>query len=74
MKNETFIKFVTIMLYFSNINTETKWAGHVVRMGRGEVCTGFWWGSLRESDHWGDPGVDGRILLRRNFRKWDVGV
>jgi hypothetical protein len=26
--------------------------------------TGFWWGSLREGDHWGDPGVDGRIILR----------
>jgi hypothetical protein len=28
---------------------------------RGEVCTEFWWGSLRERDHWGDPDVDGRI-------------
>jgi hypothetical protein len=25
----------------------------------GEVSTGFWWGNLREGDHWGDPGVDG---------------
>jgi hypothetical protein len=25
-------------------------------------------------DHWGDPGVDGRIILRRIFRKWDVGI
>jgi hypothetical protein len=24
--------------------------------------------------HWGDPGVDGRIILKRIFRKWDVGV
>jgi hypothetical protein len=27
-----------------------------------------------ERDHWGDPGVDGRIILRRIFRKWDVVV
>jgi len=27
------------------------------------VCTWFWWGNLREGDHWGDPGVDGRIIL-----------
>ena len=31
--------------------------------GRGEVCTGFWWGNVRERDHWGDPDVDGRIIL-----------
>jgi len=36
---------------------------------RGEVCTGFWWGSLREGDQWGDPDVDARITLRRTFRK-----
>jgi hypothetical protein len=39
------------------------WAWHVVRLGRGEACTGFWWGNLRERDHWGDPDVDGRIIL-----------
>ena len=30
--------------------------------GRGEVCTGFWWGNPRERDHWGDPDADGRII------------
>ena len=35
---------------------------------------GFWWGNLRERDHLGDPGVDGRIILRWIFRKWGVGV
>jgi hypothetical protein len=29
---------------------------------------------LREGDHWGDPGVDGRIILGWIFGKWDVGV
>jgi len=43
-------------------------------MGRGEVYTGFWWGNLSEKDHLEDPGVEGRIILRWNFRKWDVGV
>jgi hypothetical protein len=28
---------------------------------------------MRERDHLEDPGVDGRIILRLNFRKWDVG-
>jgi hypothetical protein len=37
--------------------------------GMGELCTGFWWGSLREGDHWGDPDVDGRIILKWIFRK-----
>jgi len=27
------------------------------------------WGNLRERDHLGDPGVDGRIILRWIFRK-----
>jgi hypothetical protein len=42
--------------------------------GRGEVCTGFWWGNLRERDHWGDPDVDGRIILSLMFRKWEEVV
>jgi hypothetical protein len=37
----------------------------------GEVCTGFWGGNLRERDHWGDPDVDGSIILRCIFRKWE---
>jgi hypothetical protein len=38
------------------------------------VCTGFWWGNLRERERWGDPGVDGRIILGWIFKKWDVVV
>jgi hypothetical protein len=52
---------------------ETGRGGHVTRMERGETYSGFWWGNLRESDHLGDPGVDGRIMLRWIFRKWYMG-
>jgi hypothetical protein len=47
-------------------------AGHVTLMGKGEACTGFWWGNLKERDHWRDPDVDGNIILR--WWRYDVGV
>jgi hypothetical protein len=43
-------------------------------MGWEEVCTGLWYENLRKRDHWVDPGVDGRIMLRQMIRKWDVEV
>ena len=42
--------------------------------GRGEVRTRFWWGNLRERNYLEDPGVDGRIILKGTFRKWDGGM
>jgi hypothetical protein len=33
--------------------------------------TGFWWGDLKEGDHLKDPVVDGRIILKWIFKKWD---
>jgi hypothetical protein len=34
----------------------------------------LWWGNLRERQHLEDTGVDGRIILKWFFRKWDVGT
>jgi hypothetical protein len=39
-----------------------------------EVYAGVWWGNLRERDHLENPGVDGRIILRWIFKKWDMGA
>jgi transposase len=35
------------------------------------VHKGFGWGHLREGDHLGDPGVDGRRILKLIFKKLD---
>jgi hypothetical protein len=35
-----------------------------------EACIGFWWRNLRERHHWGDPGVDGRIILGCGGMDW----
>jgi len=40
---------------------------------KAEAYTGFCWENLRERESLGDPGADGRIILRRIFRKWYVG-
>jgi len=37
-------------------------------MGRGEVLIGFWWGNLRERYHLKDLGIDGRVILKWNFK------
>jgi len=50
------------------------WAGHVVHMVERRGAYRFWCGNLKERDQLGDPGIDGRIILRCFFRKWDVGV
>jgi hypothetical protein len=41
--------------------------------GTGEAYTGIWWRNLSEKDHLEDPGVEGRIILRLIFWKWDGG-
>jgi hypothetical protein len=46
-----------------------RWAGQVAGMGRAEAYTGFWWGILKERNLLENPDIDGKITLRRIFRK-----
>jgi hypothetical protein len=41
-------------------------------MGESRIVYRVWWGNLREKDHLEDQGLEGRILLRWIFGKWDV--
>ena len=53
----------------------------IQKNGKGGACSvygggerhvqGFGGENLRERGHLGDPGVDGMIVLRWIFRKWD---
>ena len=61
-------------IYCSGDEIENEMGEACSAYGGGEAFTGFWWGNLRERDHLGVPGVDGRLILRLIFRKWDVGV
>jgi hypothetical protein len=49
-----------------------RWAGHVAQMERREACIEFWWGNLRERDHWGDPGL-GEDNIRMDLQEVGCG-
>ena len=63
------MKYLKFILYYFVV----KWAGYVERMGGGKMHTGFWWGNLGEGDHLEDSDVDGRIILKWIFDRWDEG-
>jgi hypothetical protein len=43
------------------------WAGHVVRMGEGEVYTESWRVNTRVFDYLENPGLDGWIIITYIF-------
>ena len=65
---------VFLAQYCSGDNIEKNEMGGAFNMygWRGELYTGFWWRNLRDRNHLGDTGLDGRIILGWIFRKWGV--
>jgi hypothetical protein len=47
---------------------------YVAHIGRGEIHTKFWLGSLKGENHSEDRGVGGRIVLRWILRKSGLGM
>ena len=39
-----------------------------------DVYIGFWWKNLTKGDHLEDPGVNGRVIIKWIFEKWDGGA
>jgi len=62
-------------LYFSpNIfwvikSRRMRWAGCVAHMGERRGVYSVWWRNLKERDHMGDTGIDGRITIKWIFRR-----
>jgi len=51
-----------------------RWAGHVARVGESRGVDKVWVEKREGKRPLEDPGVDGRIIVRWIFRKWDVGT
>jgi hypothetical protein len=50
-----------------------RWVGHVACMGKGRNVYRVSVEKTEGKNYLGDPGVDGKIILRCIFRKWYVG-
>ena len=61
-------------IIFWVIKRRMRWAGHVAGMGERRGAERFWLGHRRVRGHLEDADVDGRVILRQIFRKWDRGM
>jgi len=71
LQNEGF--YYLFSPYIIQVIKSRRWDGwgvwHVWEMR--EMCTGLWWGDLRDRDHLEDLCIDGSIILKWIFKKWD---
>jgi hypothetical protein len=48
-----------------------RWAGHIARVGERRGAYRLLVGKSKAVNYLEDPGVDGKIILKRIFEKWD---
>jgi len=48
-----------------------RWVGQAAYMVDRRSVYRVWWGELMERDYLEDMGVDGNIILKRIFKKWN---
>jgi hypothetical protein len=51
-----------------------RWAGRVARVGGRRGVYRVLVGKSEGKNHLEDPGIDGRVILRRILRKWGCGL
>jgi hypothetical protein len=51
--------------YYQDVKIEkNEIVRNIARVGEGRGVYRVLVGNLKERDHWGDPGIDGRVILR----------
>lgn len=65
-------------MYFSlniiRVINQTKWGGRDIKHVRGEILIGCSVGKLEEKSSLQELDVDGRIIVKCIFKKWNRGI
>jgi hypothetical protein len=46
------------------------WTDYVTRTGERKICSGTWWGNLKEEYHLEYSRLDGKVILKWLLKQW----